>query len=42
VAPADCDALPSTTTVPDMMFSATPTPALPCTRSVACWFMPAQ
>ena len=26
---------PSTTTVPDMMFSATPTPALPCTRTVA-------
>ena len=28
VAPADCDALPSTITVPDMMFSATPTPGV--------------
>ena len=42
VAPADWDVLPSTITVPDMMFSATPTPALPCTRTVACLFMPAQ
>ncbi len=42
VAPADWLALPSTTTLPDMMFSATPTPALPCTRTVACLFMPAQ
>ena len=42
VAPADWLALPSTTTVPDMMFSARPTPALPCTRTVACLFMPAQ
>jgi hypothetical protein len=42
VAPADCEALPSTITVPDMMFSATPTPAFPCTRTVASLFMPAQ
>ena len=42
VAPADCDALPSTITAPDMMFSAQPTPTLPCTRTVACLFMPAQ
>ena len=42
VAPADCDALPSTITAPDMMFSAQPTPTLPCTRTVASLFMPAQ
>ena len=42
VAPADWLALPSTTTAPDIMFSASPTPALPCTRTVACLFMPAQ
>ena len=42
VAPADWEVLPSTITVPDMMFSATPTPALPCTRTVACLFIPAQ
>jgi hypothetical protein len=42
VAPADWLALPSTITDPDMMFSATPTPQLPCTRTTACWFMPAQ
>ena len=41
VAPAEARAA-ADTTVPDMMFSATPTPALPCTRTVACWFMPAQ
>jgi hypothetical protein len=29
VAPADCDALPLTHTVPLIMFSATPVPALP-------------
>ena len=27
---------------PDMMFSASPVPALPCTRTVASLFMPAQ
>ena len=42
VAPADWLALPSTITVPDIMFSATPTPQLPCIRTVACLFMPAQ
>jgi hypothetical protein len=42
VAPADWEASPRTRTVPDIMFSATPTPALPCTVTVACWFMPAQ
>jgi len=42
VAPAEALASPSTITVPDIMFSATPTPALPCTRISACWFMPAQ
>ena len=42
VAPADWLALPSTSTEPDIMFSATPTPQLPCTRTTACWFMPAQ
>ncbi len=42
VAPADWLALPSTITVPDIMFSATPTPQLPCTRTVASLFMPAQ
>ena len=42
VAPADWEALPSTITAPDIMFSATPTPQLPCTRIVACLFMPAQ
>ena len=41
VAPADWLALPSTTTVPDMMFSATPVPQLPWTRTVASLFMPA-
>ena len=42
VAPADCEAFPSTITAPDMMFSATPTPTLPCTRTVASLFIPAQ
>jgi hypothetical protein len=28
-------------TRPDIMFSAAPVPALPCTVMVACWFMPA-
>ncbi|WP_338715510.1 hypothetical protein [Streptomyces acidiscabies] len=42
VAPADCEAFPCTRTVPDIMFSATPVPALPCTVTVARWFIPAQ
>jgi hypothetical protein len=42
VAPADCEALPSTTTTPDIMFSATPTPQFPRTRIEASLFMPAQ
>lgn len=42
VAPADWLASPFTCTVPDMMFSATPVPALPFTTTVACLFMPAQ
>ena len=42
VAPAAWLAEPSTTTVPDIMFSATPTPQLPRTRTVARLFMPAQ
>ena len=42
VAPADWLALPSTTTRPDIMFSATPVPALPRTWTLARWFMPAQ
>ncbi len=42
VAPADWEASPRTLTSPDIMFSATPTPALPCTVTVARWFMPAQ
>ena len=33
---------PSTITVPDIMFSATPTPALPLMMTVACLFIPAQ
>ena len=41
VAPADCDALPFTQTVPLIMFSATPVPALPSIVTSACWFMPA-
>ena len=42
VAPADWLAKPSTITRPDIMFSATPTPQLPRTRTVARWFIPAQ
>ena len=42
VAPAAWLAAPSTMTLPDIMFSATPTPQLPRTRMVACLFMPAQ
>ena len=42
VAPADWLALPVMRTPPDMMFSARPVPALPCTVTVACLFMPAQ
>ncbi len=41
-AAADWLASPSTITVPDMMFSATPGPALPSTRTVASLFIPAQ
>ena len=36
------EALPSTITLPDIMFSATPTPELPRIRTVARLFMPAQ
>ena len=42
VAPAACDASPRTWTLPDMMFSATPGPALPLITTVASLFMPAQ
>ena len=42
VAPAACEASPFTCTRPDIMFSATPGPALPWTMTVACLFMPAQ
>ena len=42
VAPADWLVSPATITCPDMMFSATPVPALPATRTVASLFMPAQ
>ena len=42
VAPAAWEALPLTRTEPDIMFSATPTPTLPCTVMQAFWFMPAQ
>ena len=41
-APADWLASPSTITAPDMMFSATPVPQLPCTCTVASLFIPAQ
>ena len=41
-APAYCEASPSITTVPDIMFSATPGPAEPVTWIRACLFMPAQ
>ena len=42
VAPAAWLASPRTCTRPDIMFSATPTPTLPCTTTVARLFMPAQ
>jgi hypothetical protein len=42
VAPADWLAFPSTVAVPDIRFSPKPGPALPCTRTVASLFMPAQ
>ena len=42
VAPADWLTFPSTTTRPDIMFSAMPVLALPCTRTVASLFIPAQ
>ena len=42
VAPADWLTFPSTTTRPDIMFSAIPVLALPCTRTVARLFIPAQ
>jgi hypothetical protein len=42
VAPAAWLASPETQTSPDIMFSATPTPTLPATLTVACLFMPAQ
>ena len=42
VAPAYWLASPFTTTVPDIMFSPTPGPALPSTTIVASLFMPAQ
>ena len=42
VAPAACEASPVTCTWPDIMFSATPGPALPLMTTVACLFMPAQ
>jgi hypothetical protein len=41
VAPADWEAFPLTPTVPLIMFSATPVPALPAMVTSACWFMPA-
>ena len=42
VAPAYWLALPSMMTVPLIMFSATPGPAEPLMRIVACLFIPAQ
>ena len=42
VAPADCETSPFTCTRPDIMFSATPVPALPLMVTEACLFMPAQ
>ena len=42
VAPAYWLTSPLTTTLPDIMFSAAPGPAEPCTTMVACLFMPAQ
>ena len=41
VAPADWDASPVTRTSPDIMFSATPVPALPSMVIEASLFMPA-
>ena len=41
-APAYCEASPFTRTAPDIMFSATPTPALPLTMTLALLFIPAQ
>ena len=41
VAPADCEASPLTHTVPLIMFSATPVPALPWITTSARWFIPA-
>ena len=40
-APAHSEANPATRTVPDIMFSATLQPTLPCTVTDARWFMPA-
>jgi hypothetical protein len=42
VAPADWLAFPSTITLPDIKFSAIPVEVLPCTRTVASLFIPAQ
>ena len=41
-APAACETSPVTCTLPDIMFSATPGPALPLITTVAALFMPAQ
>ena len=41
-APADCEASPFTRTDPDIMFSATPGPALPWMTMFAARFMPPQ
>jgi hypothetical protein len=40
-APAAVEAKPRTCTRPDIIFSAAPGPALPCTVTEACLFMPA-
>ena len=42
VAPAEAEASPLTCTRPDIMFSATPTPAEPLMMILARLFMPAQ
>jgi hypothetical protein len=42
VAPADWLTLPSTVTRPDIMFSAIPVDAFPCTCTWASLFIPAQ
>ena len=42
VAPADWRGVALHVHQPDIMFSATPTPALPWMMTVACLFMPAQ